>query len=112
MLKLIMRKESRPVLTAVQMAWLLDEGPLKLQTSKCGNYGNRHRRFSNLCRYLDDGPFSHKNTFDQGWSNLAATDDGCGVVALDRLGRQRWYNVDEHTSTTKTISRTALPVSK
>lgn len=91
-----MDTESPEFMTGAQKAYLANERPLKIESSNyMGNYGNRIRRFNNLQKWLDKETITKKNNYNHGWSSLASSCDGRIIVALDYLGKERWYKISE-----------------
>ena len=94
----VMKKESKPFITAVQKAFLSNEESITIQSSKhMGPLGNRDRRFDNLKKIFDDDPLDGKDGYTHSWSSLAVTSNGGQIVVLDYQGKSRWYNVFKTT---------------
>ena len=98
-LQLLMKNESKAFITGVQKAYLADDGPLAVESKRyMGRYGNRDNRFKFLHQWLEKEPLGHRKGYNYGWSSLAASEDGCAVVALDNLGKHRWYKITKNKS--------------
>ena len=93
---MIMDKESPEFITGTQKAYLANDRPLKIESRNfMGRYGNRIRRFNNLQKWLDKEKITKRNNYNHGWSSLTSSCDGRIIVALDHMGKERWYKISE-----------------
>ena len=96
-LNLLLKSESKPLITAIQKSFLSNENPLTIKASNyMGPCGNRIRRFENLKALLNRDPLDGEDGYTHSWSSLASSADGQTIVTLDYSGKPRWYEVKEH----------------
>ena len=95
-LKVIMKRESWPFVTALQKASLLDDTPIRYEYRILTRFGSRKCRYKRFGDWLEAEPFPYRKSYNYGWSSLAASGDGKTIVVLDHSGLEKWYRLTQN----------------